>query len=115
MSVKFNEMKLSSFINTDNLNPMKCDLSFINCRTFLYYVFGTIMLFAVLILLTANKYSGFSLLMSTLCLCTIFVVCSMVLLNLCSSKSPTIYHYITIGGSILSMLVILLFFSRSKK
>lgn len=103
---------LKGFLNEKYLNPMKCDLSFMKCNLFIYFVIGAILLFSVLILFFASKYSGIGLLLSTLCLCIIFVVCSLILLNLCVSESPSMYSYITIAGAILLTLVIVLLFKK---
>lgn len=109
--------KLSQFKNLFSekyLNPMQCNLSFMKCNTVTYFIIGGILLFAVLLLLFANQQSGIKLLLSTVCLCAIFIACSLVLINLCVSNAPGVFSYITIGGAILMTLVIVLAFRKSK-
>lgn len=107
---KLNDLK--GFLSEKYLNPMKCNLSFMKCNLFIYFVIGAILLFSVLILFFASKYSGIGLLISTLCLCIIFVVCSLLLLNLCATEAPSMHSYITIAGAILLTLVIVLLFKK---
>ena len=107
---KLDEVK--GFLTEKYLNPMKCDLSFMKCNIFIYFVIGSIFLFSALILFFSSKYSGVGLLMSTLCLCVIFVVCSLILLNLCVAKSPTMYSYITIACAFLLTLLIVFLFRK---
>lgn len=119
-SINVNKLaNLKGFLNEKYLNPMKCDLSimkcdlsFMKCNLFLYFVIGAILLFSVLILFFASKYSGMGLLLSTLCLCIIFVVCSLILLNLCISEAPSRLSYITIASAILLTLLIVLLFKK---
>ena len=105
---------IKRFFDIKYVNPLKCDLSFMKCNLFIYFVIGAILLFSVLLLMFASNYSGVGLLLSTVCLCIIFVVCSLILLNLCLSNAPELYSYITIGGSLLLTLLIVLLFRKNK-
>jgi hypothetical protein len=109
---KLSDMK--NFFDKKYLNPMKCDLSFMKCNLFIYFVIGAILLFSVLLLMFTSNYSGIGLLTSTICLCIIFMVCSLILLNLCVSDAPGLFSYITIGVSLLLTLVIVLWFRKNK-
>lgn len=104
--------KLKGYMNQQYLNPMKCDLSFLKCNYAVYFMVGMIILFLALILFAAHKYSNLSLFIVTLCFGIIFVVCSLLLIHLCSSNSPTMYSYITLGVAILITLLVITFFRK---
>lgn len=91
------------------LNPLQCQ-PFSKCKLFVYFIIGMIAVFTLLLLFRASKLSKFSLLLSTLCLCIVFIACSLLLLNLCVAGASDILSYITLGVSILVIIIIIMFF-----
>jgi hypothetical protein len=103
---------LKGFLTEKYLNPLKCDLSFQKCHIAFYYVIGMIALYLLIILFTAHKYSNISLFIITLCLGIIIIGCTLILLNLCYTDSPSLYSYVTLGVSTLLSFMVITFFRK---
>lgn len=95
-----------------NPNPLRCDLSFVKCSPFIYYVVGMVAFLAFLFFIYASKVSKGVLLISTICHLLIFIACALVLLNLCVSQSPDMYSYIVVGIALLCTSLVVILFSK---
>lgn len=101
-------------VDVKYLNPLQCNLSFMNCNMFIYFVIGMIALFTLLLIFMSSRYSKISLLLATLSLCIVFIGCSLLLLNMCILKKPEIYSYITLGCAIFVVIIIFAIFRPSQ-
>jgi phosphoglycerol transferase MdoB-like AlkP superfamily enzyme len=111
-----NKLKLDELLHKVDpkyLNPLQCNLSFMHCNAFVYFVIGMVVLFTVWLLFFSSKYSKFSLLLTTVCLGLIFIGCSLLLLNMCALNKPDLYNYIALGCSAIVVLLVLRFFRSS--
>ena len=94
------------------VNPLNCDLSFVNCKTYLYFVVGTILLLTVGMIVYYDSFTGPRMALSLACMCVIFLLCSVVLLNLCKTGNSSLYSYATIGVSALVAVVVFLMLKK---
>lgn len=95
------------------LNPMKCNISSLNCKYVLYFIIMMAVLFAILLLSSDSKYSGISMLLSTICLILIFIMCTLLLMRLCTSNAPDMYSYVTLGSAFVVTILVSYFFRRN--
>ena len=102
--------ELMKIANTKYLNPLQCDMSFMHCNTFIYFIIGMIALFTMWILFFSAKYSKTSMLFMLVCLFFLFIGCSLLLLNMCMLKKPDAYNYIALGCSIFAVILVMRFF-----
>lgn len=108
--ISVNDIK--GYFSEKYLNPLKCNLSFMNCNMFIYFMIGIIIIFSIFLLFHANKYSGFNLFLSTMCMGMIFAVCSLLLLNICITNSSVIYSYMTLTIGTLLILMLTVFIKK---
>lgn len=90
---------VKGFLVPQYLNPLQCSLNIPNLHLVLYFVIGMIALFVILFLFKSQNMSKISLLLSTTCLCAIFLVSTMLLVNLCVNNYPDVYNYLSIMGA----------------
>lgn len=97
MSVEIRQGLLDNY--ESYVNPLNCDLSFMKCKTFLYFIVGTILFLAIGTIMYYDSFTGAKFVLSMTCVCALFLVCSLILLNLCLSNPSMkkMYSYITIG------------------
>lgn len=102
--------ELFNRINPAYLNPLQCNLSFMHCNSFIYFLIGFIALYTIWIVFFSSKYSKISLLMTISCLGILFIGSSLLLLNMCVLKKPDMYSYIILGiTAVFALLIFSLF------
>jgi hypothetical protein len=91
-------------------NPMSCKLSVFKCKPVTYYIVAMIVILMFLFIAYATKSSRTVLLVSTACHLLIFVLCSLILMNLCNSDSSEYYSYAAIiASAIMTGLIVFIF------
>lgn len=103
---------MTSYLTPDYLNPLKCDVSVVNCDWYIYYAIAIVIMFTVLFIIYLSKYSKTTLILSTLCHLVLFIMCSIVILNVCSSNASKTLGITVTGISILLTLLLIIFFSK---
>ena len=82
------------------------------CNIFKYFVIAMIIFFVIMFLFRTQGYSKMTLLLSTSCLCVIFMACAYILLKLCHGDHPTIISYVTIAFAVLLIVIVLMTFKK---
>lgn len=95
-------------------NPLKCDLSAFKCKPVTYYIVAMVVILTFLFIAYATKSSRTVLLVSTACHLLIFIMCSLILINLCNSSNEYYSYAVIVASAIMTGLIVFIFNMRKK-